>query len=258
MTTKKDLMASRIILRAVLPVAKVVFEDVPGMKEKFAGVNATFQLQAKNGDELIGSYFQVKDGQLEVVNGILENPDLRFSFSKPTSMNAFLTGGVSLPKIKGLSKPLLLFKFIGLLLQLTILLPTKRPKAPDKIRLKIKMIMYMITTALSQYNKAGDPDMMKWTKTQPDRIYQMSCEPEGIGAYLRIKGGKSKAGRGYNTRKFPFVHMKFSSAENALPVFLNEVEFVEAIGRGYVSVEGSPEYAAKMNDFMQRIQALIT
>ncbi len=258
MTTEKDLMASRIILRAVLPVAKVVFEDVPGMKKKFAGVKATFQLQAKNGDELIGSYFEVKEGQLEVVNDVLDNPDLRLSFSTPASMNRFLTGGISLPKIKGLGKPLLLAKFIGLLLQLTILLPSNRPKAPDKTRLKIKMIMYMITTALSQYNKAGDSDMVKWTKSQPDRIYQMSCEPEGIAAYLRIKGGKSKAGRGYYTRKFPFVHMKFSGAENALPVFLNEVEFVEAISKGYVSIEGSPEYAAKMNDFMQRIQALIT
>ncbi len=52
--------------------------------------------------------------------------------------------------------------------------------------------------------------------------------------------------------------MKLNTAENALPVFLNEVEFVEAISKGYVEVEGSPEYAAKMNDFMQRIQALIT
>lgn len=258
MTTDKDLMASRIILRAVLPVAKVIFEDLPGMKEKFKGINATFQLQAKTQDGLIGSYFQVEEGQLEVVSGILENPDLRFSFNTPASMNAFLTGGVRLPKIKGLSKPFLLFKFIGLLLGLTLLLPSKRPKESDKIRLKIKMIMYMITTALSQYNKAGDPDMIKWTKRQPDRIYQLSCEPEGIAAYLRIRGGKSKAGRGYYKHKFPFVHMKFNGANNALPVFLNEVEFVDAIGRGYVAVEGSPEYAAKMNDFMQRIQALIT
>ncbi|MCG8634280.1 MAG: SCP2 sterol-binding domain-containing protein, partial [Desulfobacterales bacterium] len=128
----------------------------------------------------------------------------------------------------------------------------------DKIRLKIKLVIYMITTALSQYNKAGDPDMKKWTGMQPDRIYQISCEPEGIAAYLRIKAGKSKAGRGYYTRKLPFVHMKLNTAENALPVFLNEVEFVEAISKGYVEVEGSPEYAAKMNDFMQRIQALIT
>ncbi|MCG8634360.1 MAG: hypothetical protein MI863_11060 [Desulfobacterales bacterium] len=258
MTTQKDLLASRILLRAVLPVAKVVAEDVPAMAERFRGVNASFQIRAKNNEEYIGAGFRVTEGRLEWVDGILENPDIRFSFGSPAAMNRFLTGGIALPGIKGLTKPRLLFKFITLLLSLTILLPDKRPAAPDKIRLKIKLVIYMITTALSQYNKAGDPDMKKWTGMQPDRIYQISCEPEGIAAYLRIKAGKSKAGRGYYTRKLPFVHMKLNTAENALPVFLNEVEFVEAISKGYVEVEGSPEYAAKMNDFMQRIQALIT
>ena len=254
----KELMATRILLRAVLPVAKVVVEDVPAMKDRFKGVNASFQIQAKNKDDLIGAGFKVTNGTLEWFDGILDNPDLRFSFGSPAAMNAFLTGGIALPKIKGLTKPRLLFKFISLLLSLTILLPHKRPTSPDKIRLKIKMVIYMITTALSQYNKAGDPDMNKWTEIQPDRIYQISCEPEGIAAYLRVKAGKSKAGRGYYKRKLPFVHMKLNTAQNALSVFLNEVEFVEGISRGYVSIEGSPEYAAKMNDFMQRIQTLIT
>jgi len=254
----KELLASRILLKAVLPVAKVVVEDVPAMKETFTGVTATFQIRAKSDGEYMGAGFQVTGGQFEWVDGIIDNPDIRFSFGSPKAMNTFLTGGIALPSIKGLTQPFLLFKFIRLLLSLTILLPNKRPTEPDKIRLKIKMVIYMITTALSQYNKAGDPDMKKWTGMQPDRIYQISCEPEGIAAYLRIKAGKSKAGRGYYRRKLPFVHMKLNTAKNALPVFLNEVEFVEAISKGYVEVEGSPEYAAKMNDFMQRIQALIT
>jgi len=255
---KKEIMASRLLLRAVLPVAKVVMEDVPAMKAAFDGVNASFQIQAHTDKGPVGAGFQVIDGELEWVNGIMEKPDIRFSFSSASAMNAFLTGGIALPRIKGLFRPRLLIKFIRLLLSLTILLPTKRPRTPDKIRLKVKMIIYMITTALSQYNKAGDKDMKKWTGMQPDRIYQLSCEPEGIAAYLRIKAGKSKAGRGYYKRKLPFVHMKLKGAPNALPVFLNEVEFVESISRGYIEVEGSPEYAAKLNDFMQRIQALIT
>lgn len=236
----------------------MVVEDVPSMTAAFKGVTAAFQIQAKNGQELIGAGYQVINGELKWMNGIQENPDIRFSFSSPRSMNAFLTGGIALPKIKGFLRPFLLIKFIRLLLSLTILLPNKRPTQPDKIRLKVKMIIYMITTALSQYNKAGDEDMKKWTGIQPDRIYQLSCEPEGIAAFVRIKAGKSKAGRGYYRRKLPFVHMKLNTAKNALHVFLNDVEFVEAISKGYIKVEGSPEYAAKLNDFMQRIQALIT
>lgn len=254
----KELMASRILLRAVLPVARVAVEDDPAIHAAFQGVNATFQIQAGTEDGCIGAGYEVKDGTLRWTDGIMENPDIRFSFSSPAAMNRFLTGGIALPRIRGFTRPGLLVKFIRLLLSLTLLLPSKRPAQADKIRLKVKMVIYMITTALSQYNKAGDPDMKKWTAMQPDRIYQLSCEPEGIAAYLRIKGGKSKAGRGYYKRKLPFVHMRFNTAANALPIFLNEVEFVESISRGYIQVEGAPEYAAKLNDFMQRIQALIT
>jgi len=258
MSSDRILLASRIILQAVLPVAKVVLDEDNSMAKKFAGTNGTFQIKAKNDDNFIGAYYTVDDGILSVVQGIHENPDISFTFSNPAAMNSFLTGGIALPKISGFTKPKLLLKFVSLLLSLTILLPNKKPKKYDKVKLKVKMVMYMITTAMSQYNKGGDPDMVKWTSKQPDRIYQFSCEPEGFAAYLRVKGGKSKAGRGYYTRKRPFVHMKFNGANGALPVFLNEVEFVDAVGKGFVEVEGSPEYAASMNDFMQRIQALIT
>lgn len=258
MATERQMLAARIILRAVLPVSKVVIDQVPSMKKKFQGVSAKFQIAAKNGSDEIGAHFIFTDGSLEVVQGICPDPDIRFTFGKVEGMIAFLTGGVALPKISGISKIGLLFKFITLLLSLTILLPNKRPKKYDKIKLKVNLIIYMITTALSQYNKGGDPDMVKWTSKQPDRVYQMSCEPEGIAAYVRVKAGKSKAGRGYYTRRRPFVHMKFKGAENALPVFLGDTEFVEAVGKGCVEIEGSPEYAAQLNDFMQRIQALIT
>ena len=258
MAEDRELLATKILLGAALPVAKVVMQDVPSMKKRFEGVNGTLQLTAKHGDGAIGAFYKVEDGELSVEQGILDDPDIRFTFGSIKGLNAFLTGGVALPKIKGLTKPGLLAKFVTLLLSLTILLPNKRPKKADKQALKIKMIMYMITTALSKYNKEGDPEMVKWTTKQPDRIYQMSCEPEGIAAYLRVKAGKSKAGRGYYKRKRPFVHFKFNGAGGALPVFLNDVEFVEAVGKGYVEVVGSPEYGASMNDFMQRVQALIT
>ena len=39
-------------------------------------------------------------------------------------------------------------------------------------QLEVKLTVYMITAALSQYNKGGDPEMERWTARQPDRIYQ--------------------------------------------------------------------------------------
>jgi len=153
----------------------------------------------------------------------------------------------------------LLIKIFGLLLYLKVLMPTARPKDPFKRRMKVKLTLYMITTALSQYNKGGDPEMAKWTGKQPERIYQMSVDgEEDIAAYLRVKAGKSKAGRGIYKKRHPFVHMRFGGIDGAMPVILNDVDMVAAVKNGYLIVEGSPEYGRDVGDFMMRVQELTT
>jgi len=100
--------------------------------------------------------------------------------------------------------------------------------------------------------------MVKWTSKQPERIYQMSVTNEDIAAYLRVKAGKSKAGRGFYKKRRPFVHMKFNGIQGAMPVILNDVDMVTAIKNEYLSVDGSPEYGRDIGDFMMRIQDLTT
>jgi hypothetical protein len=256
--TERELLAARIFMRAVFPVVKVVIEDVPAMKKRFEGVQAKVLFAAKNADERIGATLVFDESGFRVEHSLCDNPDITFSFSSVRKMNAMLAGKPVLPSITGWTKPGLLIKVFQLLLSLKLMMPNVRPKDLAKRQLKVKMVFYMITTALSQYNKGGDAEMVKWTAKQPERIYQMSVEPEGIAAYLRVRGGLTQAGRGYYTRRRPFVHMKFHGVDGALPVLLKDTEFVESVAKGYVSVEGSPEYAAKMNDFMQRIQALVT
>ncbi len=137
-------------------------------------------------------------------------------------------------------------------------MPNVRPKAEDKKYLKVKMAFYMAITSLSQLNKVGDADMQKWVTKQPDRIYQVVVEGTDIAAFLRVKAGKSKSGRGEYKRKRPFVTMRLKGLDGAMAVLLRDVEFIEAVRKDYVSIDGAPEYAAQMNDYMMRIQAMTT
>ncbi len=217
------------------------------------------------GAQPLAAHVIIDDGVVRVEPGVYDHgahgetakPTITFTFADVYKMNDFFAGKTVLPGIKGLSRPGLLAKVVVLLLALKLLLPSAQPKDADKRRLKVKMTLYMITTALSQYNKAGDPEMVRWTSRQPERIYQMSVEPEGIAAYLRVRAGLSKAGRGFYERRRPFVHLRFHGVDGALAVMNKEVGFVDGVGRGFVTVEGSPEYAANFNDFMQRVQALL-
>ena len=264
MATEKELLTNRVIRRAVLPVIKVMLADDPKMGQKFAGTTAKVQFLTFDDGKPIGAYLDFQDGQLEVVQEVAENPDITFRFSKPKTMNAMFAGKPALPDLgpllKGLfTKPGLLIKVFGVLLGMKILMPEAKPKSAEQARLKVKMTLYMVSTALSQLNKGGDPEMQKWVEKQPMRIYQWSVEgEEDLACYLAVKAGKSKAGRGFYTRRKPFVHMIFRDVDSALPVLSNSVGSVEAIARDYIIIDGSPEYGGKVGDFMNKIAAMLS
>ena len=260
----REFLRARLFLRAALPCVKVMLDDDPGMAKRFKNVNAVVQFVAKNQPRAVGAFLWFENGDVRVeqgfwdADGLGREPDITFTFGSLEKLCDFFAGKTVLPSIRGYNHPALLAKVVQLLLSLKLMLPSANPIDPAKRRLKVKLTVYMITTALSQYNKGGDPDMQRWTAKQPDRIYQFSVEPEGIAAYLRVRGGKTKAGRGVYQRRRPFVHMRFKGVDGALAVMGKEVEFVEGVGKGMVRIDGSPEYAANLNDYMMRVQSLLT
>ena len=260
----REFLRARLFLRAALPCVKVMLDDDPGMAKRFKNVNAVVQFVAKNQPRAVGAFLWFENGDVRVeqgfwdADGLGREPDITFTFGSLEKLCDFFAGKTVLPSIRGYNHPALLAKVVQLLLSLKLMLPSANPTDPAKRRLKVKLTVYMITTALSQYNKGGDPDMQRWTAKQPDRIYQFSVEPEGIAAYLRVRGGQTKAGRGVYQRRRPFVHMRFNGVDGALAVMGKEVEFVEGVRKGMVRIDGSPEYAANLSDYMMRVQGLLT
>jgi hypothetical protein len=252
-----ELLSARMFFRAVFPVMKVVLNDDPKMKKKFQKVTSKVQISAMNDDEKIGAYLVFDKGDFMVKQGIVEKPDITLHFKTVEKMNDMLRGGSSLPSIKGIFRIGLLTKVLSLLMSLKLLMPESKTETEEKRKLKVKMTLYMITTAVSQYNKAGIEKMANWTKKQPDRIYQFSVDGTDIAAYIRIQAGKTKAGRGLYKRRSPFVHFNFHSVTGALAVLGGKVAFVEGVEKNYVSVIGAPEYSAQLNDFMSTIQGML-
>lgn len=257
-----DIMTAQLFFNAAFPVMQVLLDDDPKQKEKFKNVVGTVQFGAKNDGELLACHLVFDRGTITVIQGPAAKPDISLTFDSVAKMNVLLRGGIAVPSIKGLKNAGLLVKFLSLLMGMTIMSPSKRPKDFTGQSLKVKMSLYMITRALSQYNKLGDPDMQEFCQRQPDRIYQFTVEngddKEYIACYLRIKAGKSKSGHGVYTRRSPFVHFRFLSVEGAMAVLLKDVEFVKAVEMGYVETVGSPEYACYLNDYMAILQGMLT
>jgi hypothetical protein len=265
-TSDNDLITAKLFFNAAFPVMQVVLDDDPAMNAKFRDVRAVVQIGAKEpGTEggLLACHLVFDNGKITINQGPAEKPDITLSFGSVAKMNTMFRGGAALPSIKGLSKTGLLLKVFSLLMSLMLMMPKSRPKDPAKQRLKVKMSLYMITRALSTYNKLGDPDMAEWCRRQPDRIYQFIVDKPGqaepdIACYLRVKAGRSKSGHGLYTRRSPFVLFHFFSVSGALKVLLKDVGFVEGVEQGCVEIVGSPEYAMHLNDFMAVLQGMLT
>jgi hypothetical protein len=99
--------------------------------------------------------------------------------------------------------------------------------------------------------------MAKLAEKSPDRVYQWIVEG-GPSAYLRMRAGKTKAGRGIYARRRPFVLMRFPNVEGAYQVLTSKVALVEAVKQGYVVTEGAMEYSKEIGICMQTVEELMT
>ena len=100
--------------------------------------------------------------------------------------------------------------------------------------------------------------MTKLTARSPDRIYQWTVENGGPAAWLRMKAGNTKAGRGTYTRRRPFVHMIFTDIDGAFDVLTQRVSIVDAVRNNKLRMEGAMEYGKEIGALMQRIEAITT
>ena len=257
----QELMTAKLFFNAAFPTMQVLLDDDPKLHKKFQNFRGTVQFGAKNGGELLCCHLIFDGPQVTVVQGPAEKPDLTLTFPSVEKMNALLKGGMNLPKIRG--RLGMLPNVLSLLLGLKIMTrPNDKLKTDGERALKVKCSLYMITRALSQYNKLGDPEMQEFCRRQPDRIYQFRVEKDGdpafIACYLRVKAGQSKSGHGVYERRSPFVLFRFLSVDGALKVLGKECEFVEGVEKGYVETIGSPEYACYLNDYMSILQDMLT
>lgn len=254
---RRDKVLAELLMRAALPLIRVLVQDDPKLARRYSGWNKTIQFEVR-GDTNLACHLVFGSGRTEFAFGRLGRPDLAFAFKNARRFNTLMTGGLALPRIRGLLRhPITLLGFVPLLLKLTVLLPSRQPRAAEGRALKVKLLLYFITAALSQLNRLEDPDVRRFTGGSPDRVYQWSVRPGGPAAYLRIYRGNTKSGRGLFVGRRPFVHMIFSSIEGAYAVLTGRVDNVEAMKQELLVMDGSPEHGKDIATLMKKVEAMM-
>jgi len=273
--SQQDILTAKLFYIAAFPVLKVVIQEDEASRKSWENVEAVVQFRAKDeaGDLVCHLVFDHLD--LKIIQGEHEKPDIELVFSNVAKMVKMFKGSpTALPDIGSLlkcvaTKPGLTLNTLMALMKLKLMLPSAKLKNDAQKYLKVKLSLYMITTALSTANKLGWEGIKNWT-IQPDRIYQFAVgdlqKPE-VACYLRVKAatkpdgtrfGNSKAGRGMYERKTPFVLFHFSNIDGALNILLKKKEFVKGVEDGDVEVIGAPEYGVQLNDAMAVLQDMLT
>lgn len=256
--------STAVFLKAVLPTLKPLVEGKPGLQKLWGSTNAIVQISAinpdgefdHNGTKKNVMHFEIVDGALQPRLSGHQDPDFEIEFKNPKDLVTFFKGGLALPKMKGaLKHPTLLVKTIGTLLTLSGLMSaTEPPKKPEDAALLTKMMFYLLTTGISQLNKLGHPLYKDWAKKQPDRVFQLSVQGQpDISAYVRAKGGRTKASRGLYTRSRPFFELSFDSVPSALGTLLEIDDMVEATAAGKIIMAGAPEIGAVFGELLLTI-----
>lgn len=257
MKAESQELRARVFLRSALPLVKVLLEERPHYRHLLRGADGVVQFDARGSER--AAWVRLHQDEIEVEQGLHPDPSITITFRSLEDLNSFFAGGLALPSVRGLLGGVrgipTLARLIPFLLGLKILLPSAMPDDPKEKALKVRMLLQMIASGLSQLIKGGDEVLAPYAQKSPDRVFQFTVE-DGPAAYLRVKAGKSKASLGTYQRRRPYVHMLFSDVDSAFEVLTQRVGTVEAVKRGYLRMEGAMEGGKDIGTFMQRLDAL--
>ncbi|MBR2731886.1 MAG: hypothetical protein IKD72_07885 [Clostridia bacterium] len=256
--SQEDLYSNKIFLNAALPLVKVLATEVPELKKKFEHAHAVIQVSALYPDSpegKVGMHFVVNSGEWLVHTCLAEDPHIELQFKSIEKLNAFFKGKITLdaiPKIHGVKKAATLAAFVMTLLKMAnVLGATEAPEKEEDQQLLVKCMFYLLTSDISQLNKMGHPEIHEWALKSPDRVYALAVNdhPE-VSAYIRVKAGKTRAGRGEYKRAMPFFTLRFDSFKSALGILLGTDDMLASAKSGKLIMDGAPEFGGQIGAFM--------
>ncbi len=259
---------NKIFLCGALPLLKTIVADVASLNSKFKKVHCVYQVSCLDPDAPDGkwaTHFVVNGDEWKVhadkvAYRVGKQKFVELEFKSVETMNAFFKGKIgpaTLPKMRGVNFIYEFGVFMMALLKMADLLGMETPpEDEDTKRLLVKCYFYLLSVGISTLNKLGHEAIHDWTLKSPDRVYAWKVDgEESVSAYIRIKAGKSKAGKGEYKRAMPFFTMRFDSLDSALGILMSTADMLDSVRGGKLIMEGAPEFGAQLGDYMMQIGA---
>ena len=269
MPTKDDIYTNKIFLCGALPLLKTIVADVPSLNSKFKNVHCIYQVSCLDPEAPEGkwaTHFMVNGDEWlvhadKVAHRVKKQKFVELEFKSVEAMNAFFKGKIStatLPKMRSVNFVYEFGVFMAALLKMAGLLGlTKPPEDEASKALLVKCYFYLLTAGISTLNKQGHEAIHNWALKSPDRVYAFAVNghPEA-SAYIRVKAGKTRSGRGEYKRAMPFFTLRFDCYDSALGTLLGIDDMLESTKSGKLIMDGAPEFGAQIGEYMLLVGAL--
>ncbi len=263
------IFTNKIFLCGALPLLKTIVADIPSLNAKFKKVHCVYQVSALDPDAPEGkwaTHFVVNGDEWlvhadKVAHRVGKQKYVELEFKSVDAMNAFFKGKIgpaTLPKMHGLNFIKEFAVFMMALLKMADLLGLEAPpEDEDTKRLLVKCYFYLLSVGISTLNKQGHEEVHGWALKSPDRVYAWKVDgEESVSAYIRVKAGKTKAGKGVYKRAMPFFTMRFNNLDSALGILMSTDDMLTSVREGKLIMEGAPEFGAQIGDYMMQVGAL--
>lgn len=241
-------------MKAAIPLIEEVVAADPKKQKMIAKWNCAVQFKIQN--EEPAAHLLFENGTVKVVQSLHPNPTITLGFKNLKHFNDTMAGNKApMPKVSGLHHLILLLKVQGLLNALQMLKPEYKVEGDEMKKLKIMMLLLMVTRALEEMAAGGDEYVNKLTKAQKKKILQWTIDQKEDlpAAYIVIDMGTITAKRGIAKRR-PYLAMDFRDIDSALQVLTGAAGPVEAQGTGMITPRGTAEFGMKAGSLMKRVE----
>lgn len=253
LSSSEELIRANIFLYTILPLLEVIVEEDKKMKNMIKKWNCVVQFEVEEGN--LSAHLIFSEGKLKVKRGYHPHPSISLIFKDVVKLNENISGKKVIPKIKGIWHIFLLLKVMKLLNSLNILKPESEVTDEEKKRLKVRLLLYTVTNALSELAQR-DEYAQRLLQTVNNKIVQWKIKPNGPYVYANIDKSGIKTNIGIYEKR-PYLLIEFPTLHTAYQLFCGKIDPLEASGKRIIHQRGPAEFGLKIAQLMKRVDAIL-
>ncbi len=252
MEKAKEMVISRLHLRAVLPLLEDIAAYDQPLQKDTAGWNGVLQLQLPGGEPATALVF--RKGKLNIFKGDYPGRKVTLTFKNARQLNEVFQGKSNknpMPNLQAVFHLVKLLKIDRVLGRLEYYLKPKDDLLNDKdiFALCVKLSIYALTFGIKEVGE-HDPELRITSPYLPNGTLGINVIG-GPSSHITVRNGKFYPGKGAAHK--PNATLEICDLKTAWAMIQGELDLFAAVGLGDIKMRGFIPLIDGINPLMDRL-----